>query len=50
MLLELMRLVSPGRYSVEEGVPTDAVVTDDGEPEATDDGALMRYEQADDQD
>ncbi|MFG0756161.1 hypothetical protein ACF8O8_25665 [Pseudomonas sp. TYF_14] len=46
MLIELMRLVSPGRYSDDESIPADAMVTDDGEPEITDDGALVRYEQA----
>lgn len=50
MLIELSRLLSPGRYSDQDGVPADAMITDDGEPEATDDGALVRYEQADEQD
>ena len=46
MLIELNRLLSPGRYSDDEGIPADAIVTDDGEPEAMDDGALVRLEQA----
>jgi hypothetical protein len=44
MLIELNRLLSPGSHSGEEGIPADAVVTDEGEPEATDDGALVRFE------
>lgn len=46
MLIELGRLLSLGRYSDDDGIPADAMVTDDGEPEATDDGASVRLEQA----
>lgn len=46
MLIELLRLLSPGRYSGQEGVPADVVVTDEGESEATDDGGFVRFEQA----
>lgn len=46
MLIELLRLFSPSRYSDGEGIPADAMVTDDGEPEATDDATLVRFEQA----
>ncbi|MFV3406451.1 hypothetical protein ACNFIC_21245 [Pseudomonas sp. NY15463] len=46
MLIELSRLLSPGRYLDQDGVPADAVVTDEGDPEATDDGGLVRFEHA----
>lgn len=46
MLIELNRLLSLGRDSGDEGIPADALVTDEGEPEATDDGDFLRFEQA----
>ncbi|HHG4904358.1 TPA: hypothetical protein ACPWGP_003398 [Pseudomonas aeruginosa] len=45
MLIELLRLLSPGRPGAAEGIPDDAVVTDEGEPEATDAGEVVRFEQ-----
>ncbi|HEP8062216.1 TPA: hypothetical protein VDT37_001801 [Pseudomonas aeruginosa] len=44
MLIDLLHPLSPGRPGAKDGVPADAVVTDEGEPEATDDGALVRFE------
>lgn len=49
MLIELLRLLSPGRPGAAEGIPADAVVTDEGEPEATDHGDVVRFEEASDQ-
>lgn len=33
MMIELMRLFKFGRQAAEDGVPADAVITDEGEPE-----------------
>lgn len=45
MLIDLLHILSPGRPGAEDGVPADAVVTDEGEPEATDLGDVVRFEQ-----
>lgn len=46
MLIELLHLLSLGRHGADEGIPADAVVTDEGEPEATDLGDVVRFEEA----
>ncbi|MCT5031083.1 hypothetical protein LZL36_11015 [Pseudomonas aeruginosa] len=46
MLIELLRVMRPGRPSADDGVPADAVVTDQSEPEVTDAGEVLRFEEA----
>lgn len=46
MLIELMKLLSPGKHTDQEGIPADALVTEEGEPEATDDGSVVRFEES----
>jgi len=45
MLIEPLKLFSPSCFRQRDEQPSDLVVTDEGEPEATDDGALVLFEQ-----
>ncbi|MGK8437210.1 hypothetical protein ACRS3X_07640 [Ectopseudomonas hydrolytica] len=49
MLIDPLKLFSPSCFRIPEAQQGDLVVTDEGEPEATDDGALVRFEQAADE-
>lgn len=49
MLIEPLKLFSPSCFRHRDEQTGDLVVTDEGEPEATDDGTLVRFEQAADE-
>lgn len=49
MLIEPLKLISPSCFRHRDEQQGDVVVTDDMEPEATNDGTLVRFEQAADE-